>query len=176
MLDSPNDEEILNVFRVRHPKEETLTTEDLAETLSCKQRTAQNYVKSLESEGRLVLESEGKPNHWRLAESEPFEPVYKEEVAKAIRLGNKASKLGTDLFVFGIGFLATAGLFTSNYIVADSLGIRLPLVTTGTVSVASLIGALGAILFVLAFLATTIGILVPRLVKWRVNEPVPEER
>lgn len=169
-----NEEAVLNVFRGRYPEEETLTTADLEEELSVKRRTVQNYVNDLKKKNRLVLESEGKPNHWRLADTEPTEPVYSDRLAKAKRRGKQAGRIGELAFLLAIGTLAAAGLVTSNHVFAKAIGVYLPLIDADTVAVAVTTGVLGSLLFAVAFVALVVSVALPRVVKWRTEDPVPD--
>lgn len=170
MNGSYSNREILNVFRKRHPEKETLTTDDLAEALSVENRTAQNYVRRLEDEGHLVLQAEGKPNHWRLADNEPKEPVYVEELAIAKRRGNQALELGKNLFIVGIGVLAAAGLITSNHLFAEAFNIYLPVIDADAASTAVVVGVFGSLLFGGAFIARGVGFLLPKVVRWKIED------
>ena len=170
-----HDERVLNVFRERYPEEETLTTEDLAEELSVHQRTAQNYVNDLANKGCLVLVSEGKPNHWSLSDTEPVDPVYNTQLAKAKRWGNQAAEFGELTFVLGVGALAAAGLVTSNHIFAEVADLYIPLLDTSAASTAVITGMIGSLLFAAASIALLFSVAVPRIVEWHIDNPLPDE-
>ena len=111
MTSSPTDEDVLNVFReLDEPYEDTLTTDELTEELPVEKRAVQDYVKDLESKNRLVLEYEGKPDHWRLSRTEPSDPAYDKRLGKAKRWGNKAKFIFNWTTLFGIGILAAVGI------------------------------------------------------------------
>lgn len=174
MATTPDDERVLNVFRERFPYDQTLTTEEVAEELSVHQRTAQNYVNDLHEKNRLVLDSEGKPNHWRLAETEPVEPVYSAPLANAKRRGKQAAKVGRLLFLVAVSTLAAAGLVTSNHIYANAVGVYLPLFDTGAASTAVITGVLGSVLFGVAAVALLVSVTLPRVAEWYLDDPLTD--
>ena len=165
---------MLNVLR--ESPEDTPTTPEIAEQLPIRKRATQNYVRELEKKGRLVLESEGRPNHWRLSDTEPQEPVYREEYAKARRWANKSSKLGDKLFVAALGFLASIGLVTTSNVWALELSTPLHLFQgSGPVIVGGFVGLFGVILFLGAFVAHFVSITLPREVEWSLDGKLPDE-
>lgn len=165
-------ESLLNTFRKQldDPRNETLTTDDLTNEFDVGKRTMQGYVQELESEGRLVIEAEGKPNHWRLAKSEPTEPVYDLRVGKAKRWANKSRMAGTWAFMCGVSLLAGAGLITSNFTLGVATGVTIPFVDGQDVLIGGLFGILGTVLFLFSFIFFIAAICIPRYVKWEVNQ------
>lgn len=176
MSKGADDEEILNVFRekLEDPHSDTLTTDDLAEELDVVSRTAQDYVRTLEQDNHLVLESEGKPNHWQLADTEPSEPVYDPRLAKAKRRANMAHIVGNWSVLIGIAVYASVGFITSNHVFTDVVGMSLPLIDGQDAVIAALTGFSGSFLFLVAFVAYTAAAAIPRLVEWWIDEPIPE--
>jgi len=168
-----SEERVLNVFR--EAETETLTTDDLVDALPVGRRAVQGYVRDLEEDGRLVLAEEGKPNHWRLANTEPKTPVYKPELARAKRVANWSSKYGRLLFESGVAILATAGLVTSNHIFTRAFGVYLPFLDAHTVAVATIVGVVGSILFVASFVAFALATFLPRIVERRLDGSVPDD-
>ena len=158
------------------PQTETLTTDDIADEFSVTQRTAQNYVKALAEKDRVILESGGKPNHWKLAETEPSEPVYDVRLAKAKRWANRAAKVGRLAMLLGLSILASAGLITSNHIYAESIGVYIPFVTTDTASTAVLTGVAGSAIFAIAFVTLLFSVALPRVVEWYIDDSTPDSR
>ena len=176
MGSSQTDRDVLNVFReLEDPHEDTLTTDDLVEQLPVKRRAVQNYVRDLEKENRLVLEQEGKPNHWRLAKTEPSEPVYDAQIGKAKRWGNKAKFVGNWSTMFGIAILAAAGIITSNRIfsIVTDVGVLIP--DAQTTVTAGLVGVGGSLLFLIGFIAYVVSFSLPRVVEWWINRSPPSE-
>lgn len=170
MVSSPTDEEVLNVFReLDEPYEDTLTTDELTEELPVQRRTVQSYVKDLEGKNRLVLEHEGKPNHWRLARTEPSEPMYDPRLGKAKRWGNKAKYVGNWTTLFGVAILAAVGIITSNHVFSAVADIGLPMSSAQTAITAGLTGILGSGLFLIGFAAYAFSFSVPLLAEWWIN-------
>jgi len=168
-----SDQEILNVFREKHP--ETVTTEELAEALAVHRRTAQKYVKNLQVNGYLTIASEGKPNHWKLSESEPKEPIYREELARAIRIGNKSEKVGLVCLYVSFGALAAVGLVTSNHIFAEAFNLYLPFFDASQAAAAAWIGVAGSLIFGISAIAIIFGRLLPKIVEWQLDAVALEE-
>jgi len=167
---SADDEEVLNIFReLDEPYEDTLTTDELADELPVGKRAVQGYVKELEKENKLVLEHEGKPNHWRLANTEPEEPVYDPQVGQAKRWGNKARFIGNWVTLFGIAILAATGILTSNHILSLAVDFGLPMADAETAVTAGLVGVVGGILFLIGFAAYAVSLTLPRLAGWWLN-------
>jgi hypothetical protein len=165
---------VLNVFReLESPHDETLTTDDLVEERPVKKRAVQKYVRELEQDDRLVVAVEGKPNHWRLPEIEPTDPVYDRRLGKAKRLGNQARKVGDWLFLGGVAVLASVGLVMSNQRMADLFGVQFPLVGSTDPLAAAIIGFFGSFAFLTSFLAYVTAIALPRIVKWWIEDPLP---
>jgi hypothetical protein len=167
-------EEILNVLR--ESDEESLTTPEITARLPIEDRTVQTYVRELEDSGRLVLESEGRPNHWRLSDTEPKDPVYRAEYARARRISNKASKTGNKLFLYGVAVLASIGIVTTTNIYSQGLGIPIGLLrNSDSIIVAGLIGVTGFFLFLAAFVSYFVALALPRAVEWYIDGKLPEE-
>lgn len=167
--------EILNVFReLEDPYEQTLTTDDLVDELPVEKRTIQKHFRQLESDNKLVLASEGKPNHWRLSDTEAPDPVYDPRLAKAKRWGLKARKIGNWSFLVSISILAAVGLITSNHVFANVVGMTLPLINAKDVVEAALLGSFGSFLFLVAAVAYIAAFLIPSVVDWWIENPVPE--
>lgn len=170
MTQSPDDEEILDVFRqAEDPYEETLTTDELKESLGVERRTAQNYVNRLYEENRIVLDTEGKPNLWKLADTEPAEPDLDPQLIKAKRWGNIASKIALSLLIVAVGVLAAAGLITSNQLYAEAFQIYLPLLDPADTRLAVYTGVAATLTFFLSFLAYAVGVMLPRVVEYRLD-------
>lgn len=171
--DSPDTEEVLNVFR--ESDEETLTVQDLEEELPIKERAIQKRLKKLKNEGRLVIDRAGKPNLWRLADSEPEEPVYHPKIARAKRLSNRASEAGRIVLMLAISFLGAAGFVMSIHVFVRGMNIPVPLIQeVSTAIVAMWAGVFGAVLFGLAFVAKFFAYTLPRIVEWRVENRLIE--
>lgn len=175
MSNSLDDERILNVFREHLPDTNTLTTKDLAEELSIHNRTAQNYVNDLKVKNRLVLESEGKPNHWRLADTEPVKPVYSARLARTKRRANQAAKVGRTMFLLGVSILAASGLVTSNHVYAEAIGIYIPFLNANAAASAVVTGVIGSIIFGVSSVALLFSVAFPRVVEWYIDDPLPDE-
>jgi hypothetical protein len=175
MSEKTHDEEILNVFRERLPEDGTLTTKDLEEELSIDTRAIQKRVKNLNKKDKLTLDTEGKPNHWRLADTEPTAPVYDIRLGKAKRLANRASKYGRALFAVSVGVLAAAGLITSNHIFGQAVNLYLPLFDTSGAVIAVAAGVGGTIAFTLSVICLFISLTLPRVVEWVIADTLPEE-
>ena len=170
MASIPKEEKVLNVFReLDKPYEDTLTTDEVTEKLPVQRRTVQGYVKDLEGENRLVLEHEGKPNHWRLARTEPSEPVYDPRLGKAKRWGNKAKFVGNWTTLFGIAILAAVGIITSNHVFSAVVDVGLPMSSAQSAITAGLTGVIGSGLFLIGFAAYAFSFSVPRLTEWWIN-------
>ncbi|WP_135537067.1 hypothetical protein [Halostella pelagica] len=170
MVPSPTDEDVLNVFReLDEPYEHTLTTNEVTEEFPVQRRAVQGYVKDLEGANRLVLDHEGKPNHWRLARTEPSEPVYDPRLGKAKRWGNKAKFVGNWTTLFGIAILAAVGIITSNHVFSAVADIGLPMSSAQSAITAGLTGVLGSGLFLIGFAAYIFSFSVPRLAEWWIN-------
>lgn len=176
MLDEKEEEHILNVFRWHYPGQETLTTGDLADELSVSERTAQKYVNELSEKNRLAIKFEGKPNRWRLADTEPTEPIQNTDIAKAKVRANKAAKVGKVSFTIGVGILAAAGLVMSNHVYAQAFDIYVPLLDSNTAATAAITGVVGTLLFLISFLALVYSNTLPWMVGWLSEGPLPDEQ
>lgn len=169
---------VLNVFREKYQESgvETLTTRELADELNLHIRTMQIHVRDLENSGRLVLDTEGKPNHWRLDPNEPREPVYQPEIADARRISNQASNFGSTALLLAFGVLAAAGFVISYHLFARTVGLHIPLLTEiGVAQAAVLAGVVGSsFLILIAFAAYAVAVILPRLIEHRVNQELPD--
>jgi len=164
---SADDKQVLNIFReLDEPYEDTLTTDELVDELPVGKRAVQGYVKELEKDNKLVLEHEGKPNHWKLADTEPAEPVYDPRVGKAKRWANKARFIGNWVTLFGIAILAATGILTSNHILSLAVDFGLPMADAETAVTAGFVGVAGGILFLIGFAAYAFSLTLPRLAEW----------
>jgi len=160
-----SDEEVLNVLR--RDERETLTTPEIVEELPIGDRATQKKVKRLEKNGRLVLDRSGNANRWRLAETEPREPVYHPQIAQAKRTRAKAYDLGDRIFMPGLGLVAAAGLAMAYHVFFLIAGVSVPLLSNSALPLsASLFGLLGSLCFISAFAAKVYGYIIP---KWQIN-------
>lgn len=171
--------DILNVFREKYQESgvETLTTRELADELDLHIRTMQKHVKELDDAGRLVLDTEGKPNHWRLDPFEPREPVYHPKIAEARRTSNQASDIGGSALLLAFGVLAAAGFVISYHLFARTIGVQIPVLTdVGVARYAVLMGVIGSAVFFLgAFIAYAVAVVTPWVVERRVNQRLAED-
>ncbi|WP_336328804.1 hypothetical protein [Halovenus sp. HT40] len=174
MSEGVSDREILNVFREQHPEEETLTTADLERELPIEKRAIQGRVKQLNRENRLTIETEGRPNQWKLSDTEPTDPVYDPRLGKAKRWANEASEFGRFTFLISVGVLAAVGIITSNHIFAEAVNLYLPLIDTETASFATLVGVGGSVVFGLSALCFVVALTLPHAVKWYIEDSVSE--
>jgi hypothetical protein len=171
---SPHREEILNVFR--ESDKPTLTVQDLVPEFSVGERALQNHVNELHDKGHLVLETDGRPKHWGLAASEPQEPVYRTELANAKRWGRRSVTFGRSAFMIAISFMAAAGLVMSYHVFARGMNIPLPFVQdVSTAVTGALAGVLSSLLLLVGFVAYAVGLGLPRVVEWRLEETLPDE-
>jgi len=169
MTKSVSDREILNVFRRRYPDDETLITSELDDELSIEIRAIQDRVRELDEKNRLTIETGGKPNHWRLADTEPKDPIYDPQLGTAKRWANQASEYGKSLFVVSVGVLAAAGAVTSNHIFAKAVDLYIPLIDTGAASFATIFGVAGSVLFGLSAVCFSVSLALPQVVQWHVD-------
>jgi hypothetical protein len=98
---------LLNVSR--EASADTLATPELAERLPIGDRATQQRVAELEAEGRMS-DRGGGTNRWRLAPTEPREPVYSADVAAAKRRRRRAYAAADRVFVYAIGPVSAAGI------------------------------------------------------------------
>ncbi|WP_318570662.1 hypothetical protein [Salinigranum marinum] len=171
---SPHREEILNVFR--ESDKPTLTVQDLVPEFSVGERAMQNHVNELHEDGYLVLETDGRPNHWRLADSEPQEPVYRTELATAKRWGRQSVAFGQSVFMIAISVMAAGGLVMSYHVFARGMAIRIPVVQDVSAAVtAAWAGVLSSLLPLVGSVAYAAGLALPRVIEWRLEETLPDE-
>lgn len=165
---------VLNYFREEHP--EMVTTDEIADEFGCTPRAAQNYVNHLREKGRIVVEKDGKPKHWGMADLEPKEPEYDPQLLRAKRWGNIARHLANRMVLPGVAFAGAAGVVQSNYFFADMAGFSIPFLDViGTVVVTTFFGVVGTLLVILAGFAYLVAAAGPRYVAWRLDDTLPPE-
>lgn len=154
---------------------ETLTTTGIAEEFPYHRRTILDHLRNLEDDNRVVVDTPGRPIHWRLADTEPDDPVYHPKIARAKCLGNQASNLGRVCSLAGIAALGAAGFVMSYSTFSRGIGIPIPIIgDVETAILAMWVGVLGSVPFVLAFIAQAVAIVLPWYVERQLDENLPD--
>lgn len=140
---TPHDEEILNVFRERGA-DTGLPTGTGVEQLPIQRRATQLRLGDLADEGRLVIEVDGKPKMWRLADREPTEPVRHPKVATAEQWASYASDVASGCILYGTAALGAAGFVMSSHVLGKTDSVALPLFQDAEiVALATVVGSSG---------------------------------